>query len=59
MNEDREFVMAMTATAFAAVILVAGLLYMENTSMQLRPTSAAQVASGEAGLPWRWGRIPE
>jgi hypothetical protein len=52
MNEDREFVMVMLATAFAAVMLVAGLLYIEKTSMQLRPALAAHVAFwGEAGLP--------
>jgi hypothetical protein len=51
MNEDSESVMAMLATAFAAVMLVAALLYIEYTSMQLSPTSTAQVASGEAGLP--------
>jgi len=51
MNEDHQLATAMLAIAFAAVMLVAGQLYIENTSMQLRPTSAAQVASGEAGLP--------
>jgi hypothetical protein len=51
MNEDSEFVMAMTAIAFAAAMLVTGLLYMEKTSMQLSPALAAQVTSGEAALP--------
>jgi hypothetical protein len=51
MNEDSEFVMAMLAIAFAATVLVAGLLYIQKTSMQLPPALAAQVTSGEAGLP--------
>jgi hypothetical protein len=51
MNEESEFVMAMAALAFAAAILVAGLLYMQKTSMQLPPTLAPHETSSEAGLP--------
>jgi hypothetical protein len=51
MNEDHEFVTAMLAIVSASVMLVAGQLYIENTSLQLRLPSAAQVASGEAGPP--------
>jgi hypothetical protein len=51
MNEESEFVMAMLALAFAAAMLVAGLLYMQKTSMQLPPALAAHETSGETGLP--------
>jgi hypothetical protein len=51
MNEDSEFVTAMLVIAFAAAMLVAGLLYMQKTSMQLPLALAAQATSGETGLP--------
>jgi hypothetical protein len=46
MKADSEFVMAMTAIAFAAAMLVVGLLYIEKTSVQIRPAETAHVALG-------------
>lgn len=51
MNNDHELVIAMLALAFAAVMLAAGLLYIDDLSVQLATTVPAQVASSvQAGL---------
>jgi hypothetical protein len=48
MNEVPQLAGAMLAVAFAAVMLVAGQLYIENTSMRLTAVPAALTAS----VPW-------
>jgi hypothetical protein len=45
MNDAHELVSAMLAIVFAAVTLVAGQLYIENTSTKLPIVPAAQMAS--------------
>jgi hypothetical protein len=48
MNEVPQLAGAMLAIAFAAVMLVAGQLYIENRSARLTAVPAAQTAS----VPW-------
>jgi len=48
MNEVPQLASAMFAMTFAAVILVAGQMYIENKSERLTATPAAQTAAA----PW-------
>jgi hypothetical protein len=49
MNEFHQLATAMLAIAFAAVMLVAGQLYIENKSARL---SAAPTVAMAASVPW-------